>query len=447
MNQIFSGAFSVDEFKARRQRVAAAIGEDAFALLQGAPRPASPHPIFAQSKVFGYLCGIAIERAYLLIDGKGARTTLFVPDDGLSNLPGGVLNDEARNALCTQSGIDAVESVASLIGALGKIRTLYLLQRPDEVIFASKFGLMGVGRLRVEDPLDGGLRRDQLLMEKIRARFPKIKIGELEPIIADMRLIKSPAEIEVLRCNGQMAAQACIEAMKSTAPGVGTGVLHGIADYVFRLMGNCGHAYDFIIEPSHPASDTLLDGDLVLVDCAPDCGGYTMDIARMWPVNGVFDAWQRHTCGLIAEYHKTLLARTRAGALVADIYREAAEHMRERYRGDAAGSAILENMITRGVRYFNHHVGLSAHDAVCPWQDEPLRAGMVMVVDPMVWLEDAPHGYVRVEDTLVVTEDGYESLTGSVPFELDAIERLMVEPGQFPICLSSGAIAAPPDLS
>jgi Xaa-Pro aminopeptidase len=164
---------------------------------------------------------------------------------------------------------------------------------------------------------------------------------------------------------------------------------------VFRYLGNCGVGYDFEATTSHPKLDTLLDGDLVLVDCGPDYNHYTMDIARMWPINGRFDEWQRHTCGLIAEYHKVLLALAGPGKLVKDIYEEAAKLMLAKYVGDDTGTSILQNMIARGVGYFNHHVGLSVHDAVGPWVGEPLKPGMVVVVDPMVWLQNVPHGYVR----------------------------------------------------
>lgn len=70
------------------------------------------------------------------------------------------------------------------------------------------------------------------------------------------------------------------------------------------------------------------------------------------------------------------------------------------------------------------------HDAVGNgWQEEPLKPGMVMVVDPMVWLEDVPHCYVRVEDTIVITEDGCERLTGLAPIELNEIEAVMAQSG------------------
>lgn len=436
VNDLFSRDFTAAEFKERRTRVAGEIGSSASALLQGAPRPATPHPEFAQSKVFYYLCGIQIERSYLLIDGKDGETTLFVPAEGLCNVKGGALDETMKKALCDLTGIDRVLCIENLEEALSSVKTLYLLQRPDEEPFATKFGLMGKARLRAEDPFDGAKRRDELLTEVIQAKCPGIEIAELDPILGKMRLIKSPSEIEVLRKTGRMSARVCIESMKATQPGIPTGVYNGIADYVFRVTGGCGHAYDFILEPSHPESDVMLDGDLVLVDCAPDYHGYAMDIARIWPVNGTFDAWQRHTYGLIVNYHKILLEMAKPGAMVQEVYDEAARRMLEMYKGDEAASAILDNMITRGVRYYNHHVGMSAHDAIDQtWRERPLEPGQVMVVDPMVWLTDAPHGYVRVEDTIVITESGCEVLTGSVPYEVEAIEALMKEPTGFPLDL------------
>ena len=437
IDHLISQDFEKTEFKERCQRVANVIGPKASALLQGAPRPPSPHPEFSQSKVFYYMCGIMIERSYLLIDGVNAKTTLFVPDEGISGVKGGILDEAAKTAICAKTAIDEVISTDALESAISKVSTLYLLQRPDEIISGTKFGLLATARLRAADPFDGFKRRDELLIENIKKKFPRIEIGELDPIISKIRLIKSPAEIEVLRKNGKMAAKVCIECMKATKPGIPKSALHGIADYVFRITGNCGQAYDFILEPSHADADTLIDGDLVLVDCAPDYNCYAMDLARMWPVKGVFDPWQRHTYGLITDYHKILMKILQPGRMVKDLYEEAANQMLAKYEGDDAGKAILDNMITKGVRYYNHHVGLSPHDAVeSGWQERPLQAGMVVVIDPMVWLDDAPHGYVRVEDTVIITEDGCEALTGSAPFEIDEIEALMRQPGQFPVDLT-----------
>ena len=434
--RLVSQDFDKNEFHERCQRVADCIGKGAAALLQGAPRPPSAHPEFAQSKVFYYMCGIKIERSYLLIEGRSGKTTLFVPADGICNVRGGVLQEDAKSAIVKETAIDEILTLEDLEPALAKVAGIYLLQRPDEAIFATKFPLLGAARMRAEDPFDGGKRRDELLAENIKRRFPRIEIGDLDPMICTMRLVKSPAEIDILRKNGKMSAKVCMECMKSTRPGIPKAALHGIADYVFRITGNCGQSYDFILEPSHPESKALVDGDLVLVDCAPDNNCYAMDIGRIWPVNGTFDGWQRHTYGVIVNYHKTLLRILRPGVMVGDLYGIAAGEMLELYKGDKAGTDIVNFMIERGIRYYNHHVGLSAHDAIDrSWRESPLKAGMVIAVDPMVSLPGNPHGCVRVEDTVVITESGCQALTGSAPFEIDEIEKLMQQPGQFPVDL------------
>ncbi len=158
------------------------------------------------------------------------------------------------------------------------------------------------------------------------------------------------------------------------------------------------------------------------------------DIARLWPVNGVFGDWHRQTYGFIVEYHKVLLSLVRPGALADDIYAEAARRMAELCKQPASPFAdmlpMLDQMVEKGVRYLNHAVGLSVHDAVGPWQKEPLREGFVCVVDPMVWCKPQ-HEYIRVEDTIVITADGCERLTGAAPIEISEIEALMQQPSSF----------------
>ena len=435
IEHVFSPDFTGEEFLHRRQTIAGAIGAGASALLQGAPRSLTAHPRFSQSKIFYYVCGISIERCYLLIDGESAKTTLFVPPRGISGIRGGALDEDSMAQIRSRMGIHEVLTTETLERSLEPVQTLYVLHQPDERVFATPGGIMGSSTMRAEDSLERHRRRDEVLIDRLKERFPSLEIADLGPIIAKMRLIKSPAEIEVLRKTGEMSARVCVECMKSTRPGIPARALEAIGDYVFRIMGNCGPAYEFILEPSHQDSETLLDGDLVLVDCAPDYHYYAMDIARIWPVNGRHDEWQRHTCGLIVEYHKTLLRLARPGRRPRELYDEAARLMLALYEGDEKGTDILRNMIERDVKYYNHNVGLSVHDAVIPWRDDPLQADMVIVVDPMVGLDDAPHGYVRGEDTVLITENGCESLTRSAPFELDEIEELMKQPGQFPIDL------------
>ena len=107
--------------------------------------------------------------------------------------------------------------------------------------------------------------------------------------------------------------------------------------------------------------------------------------------------------------------------------------MLKRCKDDPVAIGNIHNMIERGFRYLTHSVGMSVHDNVKAWHGDPLKPGMVIVVDPMIWLENVPHTYVRVEDTVVITENGCERLTADSPLELDDVETLMAQPSRFPV--------------
>ncbi len=132
-----------------------------------------------------------------------------------------------------------------------------------------------------------------------------------------------------------MSAVGVIQAMRSTRPGAWEHQLDAVMRYTYLVNG----ARDAVLghhrqRRQHPLSDyrannaELIDGDLVLVDCAPDYHYYTSDIARMWPVNGRYSAVQRELYGFVVAYHKAFLDLIRPGVTVEQITAEAAERMR-----------------------------------------------------------------------------------------------------------------------
>ena len=167
----------------------------------------------------------------------------------------------------------------------------------------------------------------------------------------------------------------------------------------------------------------LNHGELVLVDCAPDCGCYTSDIGRMWPVNGTYTEVQRGLYGFVVEYHKVLLGAIRPGRMVADIHAEAAAKMGDVLAGwpfaSPAHREAARAMFTFG-GHISHCVGLTVHDGGLHYS-RPLQPGMVFSVDPQLWCREEKL-YYRVEDTLVVTADGIENLTAGAPLELADVE-------------------------
>jgi Xaa-Pro aminopeptidase len=166
------------------------------------------------------------------------------------------------------------------------------------------------------------------------------------------------------------------------------------------------------------------------MDYAPDCSCYTSDIGRMWPVSGRYEPWQRELYGVVVDYHLKLLEFIEPGKTCPEICQQAAMSLgptvaRTRWSRATFRDAV-ETLLESG-RPFTHDVGMAVHDRP-GYQEEPLEPGVVFALDPQLWVP-SERIYIRVEDTVVVTEHGAENLTSHCPHDLAAVERLMTEPG------------------
>jgi len=146
----------------------------------------------------------------------------------------------------------------------------------------------------------------------------------------------------------------------------------------------------------------------------------------MWPINGTYAPWQRELYGFIVEYHKAVLGCIRPGATADQIHAEAAARMapvveRAAFSKPAYAAAARRTLDFKG--HLSHGVGMAVHD-VGNYQAGPLRPGAVFAVDPQMWVPEE-RLYIRVEDTVAVTEGGIENLTRAAPLELDDVEALM----------------------
>jgi Xaa-Pro aminopeptidase len=176
----------------------------------------------------------------------------------------------------------------------------------------------------------------------------------------------------------------------------------------------------------------LRDGDLVLVDCAPDYRYYTSDIGRMWPVNGVYSPLQRELYGFVVAYHKVLLRLIRPGVTDVQIQQEAATEMAQVIERTSFSKDVYEAAARRALEFpyhMSHCVGMAVHD-VGHYRGKPLQPGMVFALDPQMWIPEEKL-YIRVEDTVAVTEAGIENLTADAPLELEDVEATIKETGLF----------------
>jgi Xaa-Pro aminopeptidase len=432
-------AFAPEEFAARRARVFDAIGEGAAAVLQGAG-PVEGFDVFRQTNEFHYLSGVEVPQAYLLLDGRTRRTSLYLPhrDSAQAAAEGDVLSaedeEQARAATC----VDAVKGPEALLGDVRGAGVVYLPQKPPEGRLMSRDVALAAKRRSAEDPWDSRPAREDHFASLLHARLPQAEVRDLSPVIDSLRLHKSPREIALLRRAARLAGLAVAEAMRSTRPGVFEYELDALAQLIFVRHGARGPGYRSIIAGganawhSHYFSNDcpLRDGDLVLMDCAPDYSYYTSDIGRMWPVSGRYRAVQRELYGFVVEYHQALLQRIRPGVVAAQVMDEVAEAMGQVVSRRTFSKAIYEQAARKMLEFrghLSHPVGMAVHD-VGDYHSQPLAPGLVFTVDPQMWVPEEKL-YIRCEDTVAVTEDGIENLTGFVPLGLDEVEALMTEDG------------------
>ena len=422
------------------------IGNNAIAIIQGA-RGLAGFSVFRQSNEFYYLTGIESAHAYLLINGKNRTTTLYLPhrDESREAGEGKVLSAEDADLIKNLTGIENIRSLeslsADLVGAnLIKLPalTLYTPLSPAETGNDSRDELLAGQARAAADPWDGQPSREAAFVALIKNRFPQFEIRDLSPILDAMRLIKSPKEIELIRHATLLAGQGIIEAMRSTAPGVYEYQLDAAAKYVFHLNGARGDGYASIVAGGTNAymghyfhkTDALNDGDMVLMDYAPDYHYYTSDVTRIWPVNGKFSKAQRELYNYIVAYRDALFKYIKPGVTSNEVLDQAAADMKhylsdKKFDNPAHVKAVQEGLKFRG--HFQHPVGMAVHD-VGRVHGLPLQPGMVFTIDPMIWIPEE-RLYIRIEDVAVVTASGVENLSAFVPSKLEDVERTITENG------------------
>jgi Xaa-Pro aminopeptidase len=248
--------------------------------------------------------------------------------------------------------------------------------------------------------------------------------------------VKSPREVALIRRASQIAGQGILEAMKSTKSGMSEYELDAAARYVFLVNGARLEGYRSITAAGtaniwnahyYRNMSKLDNGQLVLMDFAPDYHYYTSDVTRMWPVSGKYTPVQRELLQFVLEYRNAIIKRIRPGVTARQIMEEAKAAMepvfaRTRFSKPAYLDAARE-LVERGGGVFSHPVGLAVHDDG-PYSGGVLKPGHVFSIDPQLRVPDE-RLYIRYEDVVAVTETGVENFTDFLASELDDMERIV----------------------
>jgi Xaa-Pro aminopeptidase len=411
-------------FAARRLSLMAKIS-GARAILKGAIEPRSYTP-FRQDDNFYYLTGLETPGAFLLVDADNKRSTLFLPPrdphleawEGLRLFAGA----EAHSA----TGVEEILDSTMLPNALEKIKgdghPLYMPQSPEETAATSRDRALQHDSAREHDRWDGRISQAKAFLGNLkRVLGDAAEIRDLAPILDDMRRRKDSQEIDRMRESARIGSLGLKEAMRAAAPGHYEYQLAALAEMIFRWHGAMGPAY-FSIVGSGPNSCVihynantrkLQAGDLVVMDCGPDYGYYASDITRTFPASGRFSPEQARMYQIVLESQKAALAKVRPGASFGAI-------------ADAAKEVLARHDLLKYLPHgISHYVGMSTHDV---GDIVPLEPGVVLTVEPGIYVPEKNVG-IRIEDTVLVTRDGYEVLSRDVPKEIREIEKLMAERG------------------
>jgi len=439
--------FPPGEFKARWEVIFNKIGNQAVAVLQGAPR--TNGFIFPrQTNEFYYLSGIETPGSYLLLDGRTRKATLYLParDARLESAEGKVLSAGDADLVKSLTGADEVLSTEAMReGWLPSSKgaaphEIYVLFSPAEGAEQSRYELMDSNASIAADYWDGRIPREARLVELLRTRFWRSQIKDLTPILDEMRSVKSPREIALLRRAAQIAGRGLLEAMRSTRAGIYEYQLEAAARYVYLMNGARLEGYRSIIAAGteniwnmhyYRNNKQITQDDLILMDYAPDYHNYVSDITRMWPASGTFSATDRELLGFVLAYRNAVMQRIRPGVLPAQIQQEARAAMQPVFARTKFSKPIYEQaahrLVDTGGGIFSHPVGMAVHDDG-DYANGPLAPGQVFSIDPQLRVPEE-NRYLRYEDVIVITSKGYENFTDFLPTELSDLERLVGQGG------------------
>ncbi|MDQ6768340.1 MAG: aminopeptidase P N-terminal domain-containing protein [Candidatus Eremiobacteraeota bacterium] len=432
----------MDEFQRRRQTFVTSIG-DGVAIFPSAPivtRSNDTGYSYRQNSDLHYLSGFDEPESVLVLAPKHpeVKSALFVRphDKDKETWDGRRAGIEGAKA---QTGVDAAYPIAQFEERLGGF-----LDTADRLFYAfgndSQFDKRIIARLRD--------------YRRASQRSGKGPVSVIDPasILHELRLFKSAAEVAGMRRAVEVSGAGHIAAMRHARPGMREYEVEAIVEYVFTSSGAQSPAYSTIVTSGKNLPiihydtnrDPIPNGSLVLVDAGAEVDYYCGDITRTWPISGKFSAEQREVYEIVLAANLRAIELCRAG---------------RKYNSeinDEAARVLVEGLIRLGLlegtveahlekqthkRFTQHRIGhwlgLDTHDvgsyrAGAEWR--PLEPGMIVTIEPGIYIPDEPdipqrmrNISVRIEDDVLVTAGDPDVLSAAVPKAVHAVEQLMAE--------------------
>jgi Xaa-Pro aminopeptidase len=414
--------FNKSEFAARRAKVFEKIG-DGVAIVFANEKHRYPVK-FRQSPDFYYLTGVEEADAILVLSGAGRRSFLFarrsqpwqktVEGPGIFDLP------NAADFYGVSAVLPLDEFFTALGGRMARTTKIYApLTPPDDLQFARDEMPMSETEA-FNHPLNSTLARHKQALNKLKEWQPQLSIVDINPILDELRWVKSPFEIERMRTAGKIGAEGVREAIKGTRSGMYEYELEAAARFVYVKRGARGDAFTPIVASGPNTmivhytknSRQMKDGDVVLMDYGADFDYYTSDVTRTWAVSGKFTPEQEKMYRCVLDARNAIIAAMKPGVKVTDL-QAVAQQVYKKHG--------FEKEFVQFGRYVGHFVGISVHDV--GRNDQPFVPGVTFNVEPIMQ-DEKLQIHMRLEDTILITNTGAENMTAGVPAELEELYAL-----------------------
>jgi Xaa-Pro aminopeptidase len=410
------------EYQARRAKLRSTIKGPVVLFGYTSRQDAGELAVFFQEENFYYLTGHSEPDAALLLvpdstdanPAAGPHEILYLPPRSPADEKwGGPKMGPADPGIAEETGFQAVEPFANL--------------RADLVNLAKTYSTF-----YAELPTKGekGYPHLTTWSEWVQHSLMQTTIEDISPALASLRQIKSAGEIALIQKAVDASVDAHIAAMKMMRPGLFEYQIAARMKEVHEMEGCSREAYAPIVGTGFYSTvlhydalkNEIKDGDVVVIDVACEYGGYAADITRTLPANGKFTARQREIYEIVLGAQNAALAAVKPGAMLMggpkSVHQVAYDYINT--HGHDLHGNTLGRYFFHGV---GHHLGLDVHDVN---DRSPLQPGMVITDEPGIYIPEENIG-VRIEDDVLVTQDGNQLLSAKLPRSPDEIEKIMAE--------------------
>ncbi len=382
---------------------------------------------FKQQSDLFYLTGIDQEETLLIL----------YPDAPEEHLKEILFVKETSELIAVWEGHKLTKNEASEISGIKNIQWAENFEALLKTIIfsADSVYLHGNEHIRNASPVE---TQNDRLAKKIKATYPLLAINRLAPLLNSIRMVKEPEELVALQKAIDITEKAFRRVLSFTKPGVSEFEIE--AEFIHEFIKNRsgGFAYTPIIASGanacvlHYISNELTcqDGDLVLLDVGACYGNYNADMTRTIPVNGRFTVRQKAVYLAVQSVLDFASEIMRPGVFWVDYQKEVERYMegqlidlglfsRRDVEMQDSSAPLFKKYFMHGVA---HHLGLDVHDV---WDKyKPFEAGMVLTCEPGIYIREEGLG-VRLENNLLITNQGTENLMKHIPIHWEEIEQLM----------------------